>query len=258
MSTLTVRARSSMESEQIGVTALIAAIVGAVPIIGKLLIDFFKTHGQQRANAARLAHEGELKADDFALGAYREMFAHQLERMKSMEDKLDTVIAAEADCREKMAVIRAKAEAAESEAYRSSQLARSVGHRVTNLHQQMAFTGPASHSFFESTLDAVVLMDEQGMVSGWNPAASNLLGWVSGEIVGSSIERIMLPGDVERHRAGLKRYFTTGQSSIIGNSIRVSAVHKDGTLIEVELVVTVAEVQGTMRGVFTGLMRKII
>lgn len=118
-----------MEADQVGVTAAVAGLVGALPIAGKLVIDFFKARAANKAQE----HEGELKADQFAIEAYREMFAHQLARMESMEAKLDLVIAAEADCRVKVAKL-------ESEAHAAMQLARSVGHRVNNVENQIVLS----------------------------------------------------------------------------------------------------------------------
>ena len=86
--------------------------------------------------------------------------------------------------------------------------------------------------------DAVVAMDTHGVVTDWNPAAEKLLGFRRFEAVGAKLSNLIIP-EAQRaaHEAGLKRFLATRKPTILNQLIEVEALHRDGTLIAVELAV---------------------
>ncbi len=86
--------------------------------------------------------------------------------------------------------------------------------------------------------DAVVAMDTEGLVTDWNPAAEKMLGFSREEALGAKLSTLIIP-EAHRaaHEAGLKRFLTTRQPTIMNRLIEVEAQHRDGTLIAVELAV---------------------
>ena len=94
---------------------------------------------------------------------------------------------------------------------------------------------------FDTVRDAVVVAEvATGQVTLWNPAAARLFGWSAAEMEGKSLEVIIPPRFQERHRAGMERYRRTGHGNIIdaGSPVLVPAVRRDGSEIEVELMLS--------------------
>lgn len=94
-------------------------------------------------------------------------------------------------------------------------------------------------SFLEVALDAVVVMDGQGKLVEFNPAAEALFGYTRSEVLGRSLAETIVPETLrEAHQAGLAHYLATGEAPVLGKRIEVPALRADGTQIEVELAIT--------------------
>jgi PAS domain S-box-containing protein len=97
----------------------------------------------------------------------------------------------------------------------------------------------------ESAMDAFVGMDHEGRVTEFNPAAERMFGRVRAEVVGRELAAMIVPPRYrDAHRRGLDRYLATGESTILGGRIEVTAMRADGTEFPVELTVTALRVGG--------------
>lgn len=91
----------------------------------------------------------------------------------------------------------------------------------------------------ESALDAVVTIDQEGRVTGWNPQAEVTFGWSSGEVLGRVLADVVVPEAArDGHRAGMQRYLETGEERLLNHRIEVKALHRDGHEFPVELTIT--------------------
>ena len=107
-----------------------------------------------------------------------------------------------------------------------------------------------------SALDAVVGMDARGLIASWNARAEEMFGWSAAEAVGQPMHRILIPERYRRaHRAGLKRFLTTGRGHILERRIELEALHRDGHEIPVELAVVALKRNGHTE--FTGFIRDL-
>ena len=74
--------------------------------------------------------------------------------------------------------------------------------------------------YFESLVEispvAVVTMDRDQTVSGWNPAAARLFGYTPEEAIGRTIDSLIVPG---RSRAGRRRHRSGGDRSRSGTPV---------------------------------------
>ena len=96
-----------------------------------------------------------------------------------------------------------------------------------------------AHGIIDTALDALVQMDEAGIIVEWNPQAENILGWSRAEAVGQALASLIVPpAHREQHKAGLSRFLQTGESAILGKRFEIEALRRDGKQIEVELTVT--------------------
>jgi PAS domain S-box-containing protein len=108
----------------------------------------------------------------------------------------------------------------------------------------------------EGALDAVVIADEQGVVTGWNPQAEVAFGWRADEAVGRKVADLIVPeSHRDGHLAGWDRYLRTGVPHIMGQRIELAARHRDGHTLPVELTVSTHDVDG--HKVFSAAIRDI-
>jgi two-component system cell cycle sensor histidine kinase/response regulator CckA len=93
-------------------------------------------------------------------------------------------------------------------------------------------------AMLDAALDAIVAIDHEGRITEFNPAAEHMFGWAREDVIGRQIaQTIIPPGLRDRHRQGLGRYLSTGESTILGRRLQLSAVHVDGREFPVELTV---------------------
>lgn len=107
----------------------------------------------------------------------------------------------------------------------------------------------------DSSLDAVVVISPLGSIEYFNPAAENLFGYLSDEVLGKNISELMASPEREKHDGYLERYISTGQRRIIGTEREVFALRKNGSLFPIELAVT--EVVVGDKPLFAGVLRDV-
>ncbi len=104
--------------------------------------------------------------------------------------------------------------------------------------------------------DAIIMVDNEGSVSYWNPAAEEILGYSNQEALGKELHTLMAP---ERYRDAYHKGFTvfkeTGDGTAIGKTLELEAVRKDGSEIPVELSLSAIQIEGKWHAV--GIMRDI-
>jgi two-component system, cell cycle sensor histidine kinase and response regulator CckA len=91
----------------------------------------------------------------------------------------------------------------------------------------------------DSALDAVIGMDQSGVVTYWNPRAESIFGWPRPLAVGRTVAELIIPErQREAHVQGLKRFLGTGEGPLLERRLELTAVRADGSEFPVELVVT--------------------
>jgi two-component system sensor kinase FixL len=114
---------------------------------------------------------------------------------------------------------------------------------------------PRLRALLHATVDAIITIDQHGIIESVNPATERLFGYSASELLGSNVSMLMASPHRERHDSYLQRYLMTGERRIIGLGREVEARRKDGSAFPVDLAVTEFEVHGTR--MFTGLVRDI-
>lgn len=90
----------------------------------------------------------------------------------------------------------------------------------------------------ETSNDAVVSIASSGVVTEWNEAASAIFGWTRDEAVGRLLAELIIPDRYrERHRQGLAHYVETGEGAVVGKTIELVALRRDGREFPVELTI---------------------
>jgi diguanylate cyclase (GGDEF)-like protein/PAS domain S-box-containing protein len=105
--------------------------------------------------------------------------------------------------------------------------------------------------------EAYIEMDSAGRVVAWNAAAETMFGWPRDEALGRTVAELIIPEELRaRHTEGIKHFLETGKGRVVGPRTELTAVHRDGSEIPVELSVTAIDEDG--RGTtFHGFVRDI-
>ncbi|MBF0262578.1 MAG: diguanylate cyclase [Magnetococcales bacterium] len=106
-----------------------------------------------------------------------------------------------------------------------------------------------------SAADAIVVINEQGMIESVNRAASRLFDYPMPEMVGKNVAMLMPPPHRERHDQYISTYLTTRKAKVLGVTQEMVAIKSGGATFPVEL--TISEVRLRDRILFTGILRDI-
>lgn len=107
----------------------------------------------------------------------------------------------------------------------------------------------------DTAVDAIVVIDEQGRVEAFNPAAERLFGYSAEEMAGRNVNILMPEPYHGEHDGYLERYRETGERRIIGIGREVEGRRSDGTTFPLEL--SIAEWRDGEKRFFTGVMRDV-
>jgi len=90
-------------------------------------------------------------------------------------------------------------------------------------------------SVMESAIDAIISADSRGRILSWNKAAAAMFGHAEAEVLGQPIEIIIPERFRGAHAEGIKRVSSGGPSHVIGKTVELAAICKNGDEIPVEL-----------------------
>src|SRR5215468_3519466 len=110
-------------------------------------------------------------------------------------------------------------------------------------------------SILDTVPDAMIVIDEQGLVQSFSSAAERLFGYTSSEILETNINRLMPTPYRENHDGYLAHYLHTGEKRIIGIGRVVVGERKDGSTFPMELAV--GEMRANDARFFTGFIRDL-
>jgi PAS domain S-box-containing protein len=134
-----------------------------------------------------------------------------------------------------------------------------VGQDITEMKRvQVALTESQERTrlIIDNALDAVITIDGDGLIRGWNPQAETIFGWTRAEAIGRNLAETIIPQKFrEAHSRGLKHFFATGQGPVLNRRIELTALRRDGHEFPIELAVTALKVGETY--IFSAFVRDI-
>ena len=107
----------------------------------------------------------------------------------------------------------------------------------------------------ETAVDAIITIDEQGIVRTVNPATERMFGYTREEMLGKNVSMLMPQPYQREHDGYLKRYRQTGTRHIIGIGRDVEGRRKDGSRLPLHLSVSEMQVNG--KRLFAGILRDV-
>ncbi len=105
-------------------------------------------------------------------------------------------------------------------------------------------------SLAEHAKDAIVMMDDEGRVIFWNKQAEKIFGYKAEEIIGKDIHLLCAPKRYhDDYRRGFDLFRGSGKGQVIGKTIEVTALRKNGEEFPVELSVGAFSMKGRWHAV---------
>jgi PAS domain S-box-containing protein len=144
-------------------------------------------------------------------------------------------------------------------AWELQQLARAFDSMTSSLReytQRLRESEQKFRAITTSASDAIIMLDSEGRVSFWNEAAEKLLGYSQTEAIGMDLHGCLAPA---RYSGVFDKKFpqfqATGEGEVVGRTLELEAVHRDGFEISVELSISSVQLDGRWNAV--GIMRDV-
>jgi two-component system sensor kinase FixL len=125
------------------------------------------------------------------------------------------------------------------------------------LRSDRASAARAAHlaSILDTVPDAMIVIDEKGIIQSFSTAARRLFGYEPADVIGRNIKMMMPSPYRENHDRYLAKYLQTRERHIIGIGRVVVGERKDGSTFPMELAV--GEMESADRRYFTGFIRDL-
>jgi PAS domain S-box-containing protein len=123
----------------------------------------------------------------------------------------------------------------------------------------MALTGESEarmRAITDSAQDAIVMMDAEGRVSYWNPAAEHMFGRTSATAMGAYLHDFLAPSRyLEAFHAAFPAFLQTGTGAAVGKPINLDGRRANGQEFPVQLSLSAVRLGGAWHAV--GVMRDV-
>ncbi len=110
-------------------------------------------------------------------------------------------------------------------------------------------------AIIETAVDAIIVIDEKGLIQSINPATERIFGYTPNDVAGKNVSLLMSDRDAAAHDKFISTYLRTGKAKIIGFGREVDHRRKDGSVFAADLAVAEWRVGG--KRYFTGTIRDI-
>jgi two-component system cell cycle sensor histidine kinase/response regulator CckA len=135
----------------------------------------------------------------------------------------------------------------------------SIGEDITERRQAEAALQSSearTKAIVQSSLDCIIVINHEGNVLEFNPAAEKVFGLKRCDVLGRELAEVIIPQSLrEGHRQGLAHYLATGEAHVIGKRVEMTALRSDGSHFPVELAIT--RMGTETPPTFTGFIRDI-
>jgi PAS domain S-box-containing protein len=112
-----------------------------------------------------------------------------------------------------------------------------------------------SRNIMEGAADAIVTINEFGIIQAFNKAAENLFNYNRSEVIGKNVNIIIPQPHHNHHDRYISNYIETGVKKAIGVTSELSAIRKDGS--EFPASIRIGEIKTKDKRIFTALIQDI-
>jgi PAS domain S-box-containing protein len=111
--------------------------------------------------------------------------------------------------------------------------------RHSDIEQALLDSKQRMRATFERSIDAIITIDCNGRIVEFNPSAEVMFGCGFDDVCGQLITELIIPDDLgTQYQNGMDFLFNAGQSSGMGDRIRLAAKRKNGEEFPAELTLT--------------------
>jgi PAS domain S-box-containing protein len=129
---------------------------------------------------------------------------------------------------------------------------------LTRSMQQARDSQSKLQTIVDTALDAVVRMDLEGHIVGWNRQAEVIFGWQREEALGLELDKTIIPPRFRyEHKRGMQRYLTGVSNGVLDTRIEVYALRRDGEEFPIELSITQVKTEERNSYEFCAFIRDI-
>ncbi len=140
-------------------------------------------------------------------------------------------------------------------------LEQRIGERTAELTRSMQQARDSQaklQTIVDTALDAVVRMDLDGRIVGWNRQAEVIFGWTREEALGLELDKTIMPSRFRYdHKRGMQRYLNGAGSGVLDTRIEVYALRRSGEEFPIELSITQVKTEERNSYEFCAFIRDI-
>lgn len=101
-------------------------------------------------------------------------------------------------------------------------------------------------AIIDSALDAVIVINQEAIITEWNAQAEISFGWTAEEAVGQPLTQTIIPPQYRSaHNQGMKHFLQTGEGPALKQRIEISAINRLGNEFPIELTIIPIQVGET-------------
>ena len=160
-------------------------------------------------------------------------------------EETDAILALSRDITERKALEATRRQLAEAELANARALAAK--------NEDLSRSEARYRMLTEGSHDAVIVADREGTITLFNPAAERTFGSTAEEMIGRPIRDLMPESLRETHENGLHRFIATRVPHVVGRTVELTGLRKNGETFPLELSLSAVESGGELQ--FIGSIR---
>ena len=112
-----------------------------------------------------------------------------------------------------------------------------VTQRMQN-QNQLIQSENRSKLIMNASLNAIITIDNKGIITFWNHQAEIIFGWKRKEAIGKKLSETIMPHQhIIAHNKGMKHYIKTGEGPVLNTPLELTAVNKNGNEFPIEITI---------------------
>jgi PAS domain S-box-containing protein len=127
--------------------------------------------------------------------------------------------------------------------------------RRVHLEGELGASEARWRAVVDSAVDGILVIDAEGRIETFNPAAERLFGYTAQEMLSRSVDMLMPAPYRDEHETFLARYLPTGRITVIDSGREVQGRRKDGSTFPLHLSVGQITIQGERK--FTAILHDL-
>ena len=222
----------------------------------KLVVELGPARAADALAILRTARSRQLMPQiEEQLGQMRRVELSLLDERQQSVDRVAILATTMAAAMSVLALLSAAIGAFLLERQRTVSQLRAANEDLTKTQQGLVSREAHLQAILATVPDAMVVIDERGVIQSFSAAAERLFGYAAGEVRGRNVSMLMPEPYRHEHDSYLDRYLTTGEQRIIGVGRVVVGQREDGSTFPMEL--SVGEVALERKKQFIGFVRDL-